>query len=504
MTKQWPVVKWLRGWWLNTDLLDKLLFLVSIIIVTQPLKDPDFGWQLRSGLDLVRTFRLPKFDPYSYTMPNYPWINHEWLSEGIVAFIYQYLGAATLAFIFALIIIGAFWLVASCVTADRKTKFIVIALAIITDIARWGVRMQMLTILGVAGLLWMFFRYRRGEIKHLWWYVPIFLLWANLHGGFLMGLGIIGLIWLVEVIKWWLHHRSPQLSRSWEAFEPTLKLAQLKHLFWVGLASGAVTIINPYGWKLYQDFYAVFTNSFALRHIQEWQSISILDMSWRFLLSYLILLTLVLIFTYRKAEPTRWVVAVVLLALAFISRRNLPFFLLMSTGFLAEAINHWIVLITKYSMRYIWLVVLIVGMVSYFIVSNLIWLAREAGNLATVSLIKGYPLQAVQWAKAHPDQLGSHMYNLYDWGGFLVWQFPEQKVFIDGRMSYWQLNDRFVFRDAMSIKFAATGAIRGMQDRYDVDWVLTTANMPLAQSLSNQPDWQLIYSDPIAVIYRKK
>ncbi len=504
MAKQWRIIKWLRDWWLSTDLIDKLLFLVLLVMVSRPLTDPDFGWQLRSGLDLLRTLHIPKFDPYAYTMPNYPWVNHEWLSEGILAFIYQYLGAEALALIFALIIIGAFWLAVSRVNADYKSKFIATALAILAAMARWGVRMQMLTILGVALVLWSFYRYRKGEIKSLWWYVPIFGLWANLHGGFLMGLGILVLIFIVEEVKWWLHTNYPRIAKHWKDPEPTLQLNQLKHLFWVGLASGAITLVNPYGWKLYQEFYAVFTNSFALKHIVEWQPLPLFDASGQWFLPYLILLALVLIFTYRKIEPTRLVIALVLLVLAFISRRNLPFFLLMSVGFLAEAINHQVVLITNYLMRYRWLVVLIVGMVSYFIISNLIWLTKDAGNLTIISALKGYPLQAVQWAKAHPDQLGSHMYNPYDWGGFLVWQFPEQKVFIDGRMSCWRIGNRFVFRDSMSIMFAGAGALQGMQDRYGVDWVLTHSNLPLAQALSNQPDWQLIYSDPIAVIYRKK
>lgn len=491
---------WLKRWWNSTDAIDKLFIGILIVLAGRPLTDVDFGWHLRSGMDLLRTWHIPQLDPYSYTLPDYPWVNHEWLSDGIVAFIYQHLGTGVLIMFFAIIVVAAAWLAVSAwSTASRKSKFISSALIILAALWYWGVRVQMVTVLGAGLVMWSFVQYRNGRLKQLWWYVPLFWLWANLHGGFLVGLGLLAIMVGAEGIKllinrYRLAHRQRQLA------EPALRPDQFWQLVVIGIASSFVTLFNPYGWHLYYDFYKLFTTPLALSSLTEWQPIQFSG----FFLIYLIVLLVALLWTYRKAEPTRWAVMLILFALTIWSRRNLPFFLLASAGFIAEAIDISVRRISDYLVRRRWLVAgLAVGVGLIFILPNLVWLLGKAGDTATIANLHQYPLQAIQWARAHPDQIGTHIYNSYGDGGFLVWQFPEQKVFIDGRMSYWQMGDKFVLRDARAIDVADPGAIQMMQDRYGVDWVLVNPHLKLAQALSQQPGWQLVYNDSIAVIYTK-
>ena len=107
---------WLRRWWRVTDPVDWLLFVIAAGFCAYPLTDPDFGWQLRSGLDLLRTHQIPQFDPYSHTLPDWHWVNLEWLGEGTLAFIYQHLGAAVLIFSFALIAVA---IAGRCIMVER-------------------------------------------------------------------------------------------------------------------------------------------------------------------------------------------------------------------------------------------------------------------------------------------------------------------------------------------------------------------------------------------------
>jgi len=120
-------ISFARRFWFATDLIDKTLFLGLMVLVGRVATDPDFGWQLRGGLDLIKSFHIPSFDPYSHTLTNYSWVNHEWLSEGILAFIYQYLGMAMVVLLFALLTIGAFWLALSTFKINRKSKLITLA-----------------------------------------------------------------------------------------------------------------------------------------------------------------------------------------------------------------------------------------------------------------------------------------------------------------------------------------------------------------------------------------
>ncbi|MBI5855401.1 MAG: hypothetical protein HZB35_09295, partial [Nitrospirae bacterium] len=91
----------------------KLLLLIFIASMTlQPPVDPDFGWHLRTGLDLVQhQGRFPASDPYSHTMPDWPWVEHAWLTDGIMGACSAVLGPwglSAIILIFAAITIWAF------------------------------------------------------------------------------------------------------------------------------------------------------------------------------------------------------------------------------------------------------------------------------------------------------------------------------------------------------------------------------------------------------------
>ena len=57
-------------------LLEGGLAVLLFAFCTRALSDPDFGWHLRSGMDLLRNLAIPRVDPYSYTAPTWPWVNH--------------------------------------------------------------------------------------------------------------------------------------------------------------------------------------------------------------------------------------------------------------------------------------------------------------------------------------------------------------------------------------------------------------------------------------------
>ena len=289
----------------KTSWLERLLLLILFVIGARPILDPDFGWHLRSGLDLLRNLKVPKLDSYAYTLPDWPWVNHEWLADGIVAFIYQYLGSLTLIGFFAILIGFIFLLAASIAKVDFKYRILASLIALLAALPILGVRMQVITLLGMALTLWMLYQYRKKIIKHLWWIPIIFLAWANLHGGFTIGLVILALFFLVELIKFLFNHWWPKIYAKLKISEATLEWLQLKHLFIVGLVAGLATLINPYGWGLYLDFYKLFINPYTISHISEWGQVSTASpISYNFF-AYLVLFVIILIFTYRKIEPTR-------------------------------------------------------------------------------------------------------------------------------------------------------------------------------------------------------
>src|SRR3989344_8844483 len=63
--------------------------------------DPDFGWSLRLG-ELILKSGIPNKDPFSYTMPSYPYVDYEWLTHVTMAKLYSLSGYTGLALIFTL------------------------------------------------------------------------------------------------------------------------------------------------------------------------------------------------------------------------------------------------------------------------------------------------------------------------------------------------------------------------------------------------------------------
>ena len=499
-------ISFARRFWFATDLIDKTLFLGLMVLVGRVATDPDFGWQLRGGLDLIKSFHIPSFDPYSHTLTNYSWVNHEWLSEGILAFIYQYLGMAMVVLLFALLTIGAFWLALSTFKINRKSKLIILALVFMADMGRWGIRMQVITWFGMAFILWSFAQYRSGRFKHLWWYIPIFCLWANLHGGFTAGLGIFGLLVAIEAVRWlWCTYviDTPAQSNT----IPLLTARQFGHLVLVGILSGAATFINPYGWKLYLDFYHLFTSSFALQNIGEWRPL--LDAfnsgSGHWLLFYFIVFFLSAIMVARKIDFARWIVAFVFLLLAWSATRNISFFLLVSAGFIAQAFDYLMAPIAQWLSHRHWMLHTVIGVAGLFVIIPNLWpLFTHANDISVIAQLKSYPLAAIEWARNNPGQVGTKLYNTYNLGGFLDWQLPEHKVFVDGRMAYWHSGEKYPFQDSLDIDAGKPDAIAKMQSLYGVDWVITDPLFPLAVTLKNSSDWVQIFADDVGVIYRKR
>src|SRR5262245_8390900 len=61
-------------------LLAPMLTLIFVMYLI-PHTDSDYWWHVRTGQYIWETGTLPRFDPFSYTAPDHPWVTHEWLTE---------------------------------------------------------------------------------------------------------------------------------------------------------------------------------------------------------------------------------------------------------------------------------------------------------------------------------------------------------------------------------------------------------------------------------------
>lgn len=487
--------------------LDALLLLIILNFTLQPLTEPDFGWHLRTGLDLLQHGgTLPALDPYSHTMPDWPWVEHAWLTDLIIGAFYQLFGALGVILFFGVVTAGA-WLVASLSVPCRMTyRLLACALSLWVALPFLGARTQMVTLLGLAVLLVVLQRSRNGGTCALWLIPPLFLLWANLHGGFTAGLFLLGLVAacsaIVKIVLLWMPGLASRLNEaplSWPAIA-RLTLA-------TGVAA-LVTLVNPYGWRLYAEIIDSLSNQFMLDSLQEWQPVSLNTVAGRSYALYLAGLGMALAAWYRRIEPVRWVVWILFLLLSLRHMRNIPFFLLVSlplcTELLARGLGRltgWVSLDSVRIRRYLLAGTLAGGLFMVWLGPDHLQRVAQSG-LQPGEYFKGtsYPIEAVQWVREHRDRVGRRLYNDYAYGGFLLWWLPEEKIFIDGRMPAWRSGDRWIFQDYVALSLTDPPRL-SVLNTYSVDWTMVRRKSLLDEALAREQTWKREYEDGKVAIY---
>jgi hypothetical protein len=488
----------------NDHALNVLLLIFIFNFTLQPLTEPDFGWHLRTGLDLLaRGWTLPSTDPYSHTMPDWRWVEHAWLTDVMVGVLYRQMGGFSVILLFGLVAAGA-WLVASgtamCPTFYRRLACV---LSLWIALPYLGARTQLISLLGLAVLLFLL---SRPETKWQWSIPALFLLWANLHGGFTIGLFLLVLItastWIVRIIS----ARWPTVLSHVE--EPPLFRGAPARTFAILALSAMMTLLNPYGWRLHQEIVESLSNRFMLDTLQEWQFLSLHSGAGRSYAVYLSALSIAMLLWYRRIQPVRWVVLVVFLFLSLKHMRNIPIFLIVSLPLFAELLAEAAGLLVSRvpadtGNRKPWTIAITAATALF-----LVWLGPEHLNRVVRSGTEpaqyftetSYPIEAVDWIKTHREQLGSRLYNDYHDGGFLLWWLPGEKIFIDGRMPAWELGDRRIFQDYMSLAAQDPPAL-SILEKYGVDWALVRRDSLLDRALERQPGWGRAYVDGKVSVY---
>jgi len=479
-----------------------LLAIIVANLVLQPLTEPDFGWHLRTGLDLIRQHgRLPLLDPYSHTMPDWPWVEHAWLTDLLVGVGYSIGGPLAVILLFG-IVTAAAWLVAvRCAETGAPVRWLASVLSLCVALPFLGARTQLVTLLGLALLMWLLSRVREGDRNRVWWIPPLFLLWANLHGGFTAGLFFLV---LVLVLSWLVHVFMPGRDAG-PAFVPG------RALWWLGGATGlgaVMTLFNPYGWHLHREIFDSLSDRFMIETLQEWHPVSADTLAGRMFIVYVSVLGLSMACCYRRVEPVLWGILLVFLLLAARHLRNIPLFLIVSVPLAAElldtALRRGALLfpLERVSLRQ-WTAggTFALGLfLLYEGPEHLLRVWRFGVHPAEAFRETSYPIEAIEWIQTHRDRLGARPIHDYQYGGFILWWLPGTKVFIDGRMPAWRMGDRQIFLDYMNVREADPPQV-DLLEKYRIDWALVKRESALARRLAEFPTWRKEYEDTKVVIY---
>lgn len=496
--------------------VDKLLFWVTTILifflVTRTPTDPDMWWHLRSGQEMIQQHQILLKDFFSYTKFGTIWINAFWLSDILLFLIFKAGGYFLLTLFSSIILTATLSLIYAYAKGPWLLKTFLILAASFSVASFGGIRPQLFSFFLLSILIIALNQTTRNHEYKPWPYLIIFILWANLHGGFIWGLLYFLAFLCGKFFNFLVDH------------DNSLSLSEVRKLSELFVLSTISTLINPSGiylWKL--PFYTISVSMF---NIGEWASpdfhqINLQPMLF-FIFFYLISLTVV----RKSVDFSNIFIFIGFSYMAFDAQRSIPLFLIVGFPILSDAfteffnnlfseipkINHFFPNINsdsqnqlnfedgknldpKITERHIKGSGAFRTLINLTLVSVLaIFAIIRTYSLSSPTLIyKDYPLGAVNWIQLNKP--AGPIFNSYNWGGFLIWNLREYPVFIDGRADIY--GNEFL----LNWLNAANGTNAGIKllNQWNVKLVLLEPNWPIVQKLQLQ-GWRVIFKDSKSIL----
>jgi hypothetical protein len=431
----------------------------------------------------------PRFaDPFSFTRAGEPFLAYEWLSQVLFAVVHAAGGLPAITVLAGALIAAALALVVSYIRrpgGDPWLALVTGGVAALLTFPHWMARPHLFTFVALPALLHLLGRSGRAV-----WLVPLFALWANLHPGFLYGLVMIAL---------WSAGTAVEEARA----GTPVRRAAGRGVLPFGLALGA-SFLNPFGWTLHTHALGLLRSE-TVTVVREFMPLSVTSYYGMIFLAVCGVLVLGL------AASRTWVGWPVLLVLgaalagALAIKRNVPMFALFALPLTARALApvvaglpRWLFGRARAGLARIdgpgW-------KVGAGALALLAVLALADARVARVDLLPDrfspdvFPTAAVGHARA--AGLEGRLLSEYTWGGYVLYAWPGQRVFIDSMADFF--GDALV-RDYMDLHYTRPGWEETFE-RHAFDLVLFPRRAPLTGALRDRAGWRIAHEDDVAVLF---
>lgn len=473
------------------------VFAYAFFFAARPLSDGDFWWHLKAGEYIINTRSIPKTDFFSFTNYGRAWVAHEWLSEAIFYSIYEKLGFNVLIVVFAVLTALAFWIAFKRSQSHPLIGGFATLLGVWTVLPTIGVRPRVFTLLLSSVYLAILLRYaRRGEGRYLWWLVPLMALWVNLHGGFLVGLVLIGLVMIGIPLDAWAN--GEKLKTTWPP---------LKTLSMVLVGCMLAVLLNPHGIWIYKFPFEIFLSPIQQQTVNDWLSPNF-HQSEAVPLILLIFLTIAaLALSPKRPRLSDLTFFLATLYMTLKSQRHMAILALVAAPMMADYLQNWVTSIfggrmfspansTSSNMgrkTTFYVVLFLLPLLAFT------WKLTVTVFSAPSQLAIDAPVKAVGYLKQN-QITGNTFTDPNIWGGYLIWEMPENPVYIDGRIDMY--GDEFV-KEYLNIVYGYIDW-REPFDGYGVKVVIVRPKSAIATTMRKAADWQQIYQDEMAVVFTRR
>lgn len=462
-------------------LIGAILAAATLALSLSNPADFDLWWHLAVGRFVVARHALPVPDPFSFTAAGRSWIAHEWLAELLLFGLYDALGITGVSAAFGLVA-AATVLVSLRTLRRRGGELAAIAgcgLVIFSLQPYLGPRPQVLAFFAMALLVDALDAWADGRSGTPWWLVALFCGWANVHGSFVVGLGLLAWTRLADGIAARLGGPLPARRDGRQRRALAILLG----------ASTLTTLVNPSGFALLVYPLTKLHNP-VLGHLEEWKSLDPGDVrSWGFVALALAAVAIAAVRRPRLDAASAAVGGLFTLA-AFWSLRFVPFAALaiapIAAGMLAEPRRPGAPARRPAAAH---------GESAREVLRLAVFALAAAALLASADRYD--PDSDPRLPRAAVDALGAEglrgpLFHPYEWGGYLIWRLaPEVRVFIDGRGDdlYMAGGELAAYADAVE----GLGRSDEVLDRYRIRTILFPRDTPFVRSLVAGGRWRVTF-----------
>lgn len=481
---------------------------------TAMFSDPGTFWHVAVGEKMLAMGHVVRADTFSFTRVGQPWVADQWLAECGMALVHRRMGWEGLLLVAATLLAGVYaWIGVRLLRRGLHplAAGLLLAVILLAGAPQFLVRPLIATIVLLAvTFAWLVdVEAGRRRFGQLWWLVPLFILWTNLHGGILGGLGTVGLCLggscAAAVWRW--------RTKAGESSP----IGQISGSVALLIALAGTTLWSPYGSGALREWIetlAMPLPGFIMEHAR-------LDptepLGWATLaIGGVYLVTLIGVLPQRLRAA--WLVPLVWFVLAVLRVRNIPLFGVTAAIALADMLPYSRV--GRWLERYEFFTQTDPASASAsssrgwrgLVVPVLVVAAVAAIQTSGIQM----PVVGRGWVRFDPsccpaellpaiDEInrsslaGEPIFNDMDYGGFLIYHAPRLRVFVDDRCPLYGT----AFLSAYDVARRDDPAqIDVWRERYGFRFALVKGRRAFDRYLSESPGWRLAARSPEAAIYR--
>lgn len=458
-----------------------LLFILPIGFILS-IPPHDYWWYVRVGQDIAQTGIVPTADTFSYTYFGRPIFYQPWLSAVIFWFAHN-LGGATLTFLIRWMSIGVayslIWNLMRVAGTDSRVATLLLILLGLSSSMNWSMRPQIFGYPLFAIILWVIWHWHNGRAKHIWLLPVASLLWANLHGSFVLAFIIMGSALIFGAGK------------------------RTQLLLWLGISLIA-TFINPRGVYVWQFISEMLNSPSDQLYATEWRPPINAGWQMNIFFAWLLLFIPLVAYSNRRFSLLEWIWFIGFGWLALSGLRYIIWFMMLMAVFTGP-------LLTNIAKRFLREPIIeeikpsfnfLIGGIFILLPLMLLPGIRETwwSDAPQPYAISTTPIEAAKWMEKHPDLPGP-LFAEFTFSSYLTFALPSRLVWIDNRFNAYPPEHWERYQTISSVKPQWDSLLN--EDGVNLLMLSLHSQPVLVRAVEASTQWCEQYRDNDAVIFSR-